>query len=219
MRDDRAGTRRPSVTAAHELSLMSSLAIVPAAGRSERFGLPKLSVDFEGEPLISRTLRALVEGGVARIVVVAATAATFDRLPGFDDPRVMLTLNPDPKRGMFSSLQTGLATAEGDPILILPGDMPFVRSRTVAAVLAAYAAQPGIIVPTFAGRHGHPIALPASIRAAALVAPATSALDALLVASRLLKRELLVDDEGVLRDVDTPSDLVWRRSTDWPQDS
>ena len=187
---------------------MTSLAIVPAAGRSDRFGSPKLTADLRGEPLLARTIRSLLDGPVARVIVVASVADAFARVPLVHDPRVSVVVNPDPDRGMFSSIQTGLAAADGDPILILPGDMPFVRPATVAAVLDAYRRQPGFIVPLRHSRPGHPIALPGSVRSAVLVASPATSLSAFIKSQRLVRREIPVDDAGVLHDVDTPADLM-----------
>jgi molybdenum cofactor cytidylyltransferase len=186
---------------------MTSLAIVPAAGRSERFGSPKLTAPLRGEPLLAQTLRALLEGHVARVVVVSSETGVFDHIPLVADPRVSVVVNPDPDRGMFSSIQTGWASAEGDPVLILPGDMPFVRPATVAAVIAAYRRRPGFVVAQRHARHGHPIALPGSLRDAALAAAATFTLDAFIKSQALAPIEVEVDDMGILHDVDTPADL------------
>jgi molybdenum cofactor cytidylyltransferase len=186
---------------------VTSVAIVPAAGRSERFGSAKLVTTLDGELLLSRTVRSLLEGHVARVVVVAAETGAFDRIPLLRDPRVAIVVNPNPDRGMFSSIQTGWSAAEGDPVLILPGDMPFVQAATVAAVIAAYRQRPGLVVAQRHARHGHPIALPGSWRAAALAAPATSTLDAFIKSQGLEPIEVEVDDKGILHDVDTPADL------------
>lgn len=186
---------------------MTSLAVIPAAGRSDRFGSPKLVATFEGEPLIARTVRSLLDGHVARVVVVASQTGAFDGIPLLQDPRVTIVVNPDPDRGMFSSIQAGWAASTGDPVLILPGDMPFVQPATVAAVIAAYRQTPGFIVAQRHARHGHPIALPGALRAAALAAPATSTLDAFIKSQKLTPVEVEVDDLGIHRDVDTPADM------------
>jgi molybdenum cofactor cytidylyltransferase len=186
---------------------VSAVAIVPAAGRSDRFGSPKLVATFDGEPLLARTVRSLLEGHVARVVVVAPETGAFDHLPQIRDPRVVVVVNPDPDRGMFSSIQVGWAAADGDPVLILPGDMPFVQAATVGAVLAAYRRTPGFVVAQRHARHGHPIALPGALRAAILAAPAMSTLDAFIKAQGLVAIEVEVEDKGILQDVDTPADL------------
>jgi molybdenum cofactor cytidylyltransferase len=191
---------------------LMSLAIVPAAGRAERFGSAKLVADLGGEPLIARTIRALVAGGVDRIVVVVAPgSALLDlREPRevFGSPAVELVVNPDPDRGMFSSIQAGLARAGAhDVLLVLPADMPFVRPATVAAVLAAAARGDAVILPTCRGSHGHPIGLPGSLAPALLLTDPRSSLKQALASTAVEHRELPVDDEGVLRDVDVPRDL------------
>ena len=53
---------------------MSAVAIVPAAGKGERFGGAKLMARFKGEPLINWTLWSLLDGGVGGVVVVTAPA-------------------------------------------------------------------------------------------------------------------------------------------------
>ena len=118
-------------------SWMPSVAVVPAAGRGERFGGMKLAAMLRGEPLIAHTLRCLLDGGVDAIVLVTAPDSQLVHLPAVSDPRISWVTNPDPSRGMFSSIQAGVAAAEGDPLLILPADMPFVRAETVRLVLAA----------------------------------------------------------------------------------
>jgi molybdenum cofactor cytidylyltransferase len=191
---------------------MTAVAIVPAAGRSERFGSPKMRSLVNGEPMLTRALRCLLDARVARAVIVVSHADVFTGVPLVDDPRVRVVVNPAPERGMFSSIQTGLAAAEGDPILILPGDMPFVGTPTVRAVLEAYARRPGLVVPQRHARHGHPIALPGSARTAILASLPTSTLDAVIKSLALPRAEVDVEDPGILHDVDTPADLMGRDS-------
>ncbi len=188
-----------------------SLAIVPAAGRAERFGSPKLLADIGGEPLIAHTIRALLDGGAGTVVLVVAPRSPLIDLRApyevFGAPTVKVVINPDPDRGMFSSIQAGLVDDGHDVILVLPADMPFVQAGTVAEVLAASASQDAIILPTYRGSHGHPIGLPGSLRVAMLDADPRSNLKRVLASSGFEHREVLVDDAGVLRDVDVPRDL------------
>lgn len=190
---------------------MRPIAIVPAAGRAERFGGGKLIADVGGEPLLNHTLRSLLDGGLEHIVVVLAPGATFVTVDLImHDPRVVRVINPMPARGMLSSIQIGLAAADGDPILVLPGDMPFVKSATVAAVLAAAVESGGIVSPSFQGRHGHPVALPARLRHEIVQAESSATLALLIEAHAGERRAIDVDDPGVLRDVDTRGDLTAR---------
>lgn len=184
------------------------MAIVPAAGRARRFGGDKLIADVDGEPLLNRTLRSLLDGGVGNIVVVLAPGAAFEAVELFmNDARVARVVNPEPARGMLSSIQTGLTAADGDPILVLPGDMPFVSSATVAAVLAAAMESGRIVSPRFQGRLGHPVALPARMRDDIAGADSSSTLALLIEPYAGERRVVDVDDPGVLRDVDVREEL------------
>ncbi len=189
-----------------------SLAIVPGAGKAERFGSAKLLADVGGQPLVARTIRALLDGGVGTVALVVAPGSPLIGLREprdvFGAPALQIVVNPDPDRGMFSSIQAGLVGDRHDVILVLPADMPFVKAGTVADVLAASATQEAVILPTYRGSHGHPIGLPGSLRDALRQADPRSSLKAVLSSTGLEHRELIVGDAGVLRDVDLPVDLV-----------
>lgn len=184
------------------------VAVVPAAGASTRFGAMKLLADVGGAPLLERTLASLLDAGVTRVIVVTRAGEAFAAVPSMADARVAAVVNPDPARGMFSSIQAGLAAAGGDVVLVLPADMPFVAPESVAAVVARAAATESVVVPVHQARRGHPIAIPRRLCDALLgLAPATTLKDALAASGASL---LLLDvaDAGVLRDVDVPDDLV-----------
>ena len=181
--------------------------MVPAAGRSARFGAMKLLADVGGRPLIERTVAALLDAGVARVVVVSRDASTFSGV-GLSDPRVAIVVNAEPERGMFSSIQVGLAAAAGRVVLVLPADMPFVSAATVAAIAGRASATGSTVVPVHAGRRGHPIAIPRALCDALLALPPTATLKDGLAALSPATDGLDVDDPGVLRDVDVPGDLV-----------
>jgi molybdenum cofactor cytidylyltransferase len=185
---------------------MASVAIVPAAGRGERFGGMKLAAMLRGEPLLGHTLRCLLDGGVEEVILVTG-GTELSGVALAADPRVRRVSNPDPARGMFSSIQTGVAEASGDPILILPGDMPFVSADTVSLVLDAARRTGGIVSPRFEGRRGHPIAVPDRLRAQILAAEPRTTLASILDQHEADRHLVDVTDPGVLRDVDVVADL------------
>jgi molybdenum cofactor cytidylyltransferase len=181
-------------------------AVVPAAGQSTRFGGRKLVADVGGVPLLDRTLASLLDGGIDRVIVVVQAGATFAGVARFADPRVSTVVNPDPDRGMFSSIQIGLAVADGDVVVVLPADMPFVAPATVAAVVAQARRASSLVVAVHAGKRGHPIAFPRAVRDGLLRLDPGSTLKAGLAATSPLL--LAVADPGVLRDVDVRDDLA-----------
>jgi len=191
---------------------MRSVAVVPAAGSAERFGGKKLLTPIDGQPLLDRTIAALLDGGVGQVIVVVGPDA--DKLKrdvnAFNDPRVWPVVNPDPSRGMFSSLQTGMAEAEGDALVVLPADMPYVQRGTVAILLEVFASRPAIVSPKYLGKRGHPVVLPPSLRDEIRAADPALTLHDVIKRHQDLRVDLDVEDRGVVRDVDRPEDLPAR---------
>jgi molybdenum cofactor cytidylyltransferase len=201
-------------------------AIVPAAGKGERFSRSagntaeaahargttrtKMLADVGGQPMLNRTVRCLLDGGVAEVVVVLSPAmeGAMTSVALLADARVRIAVNPDPSRGMFSSIQIGMAATTGDPILVLPGDMPFVKAETVAALLAAHARDPRLISPQCDGRRGHPIVLPAPLRSIITTVDPHHELSTFLAPLKASRLIVNVDDRGILRDVDFVKDLT-----------
>jgi CTP:molybdopterin cytidylyltransferase MocA len=186
-----------------------SVAVVPAAGFAERFGSDKLLVKVGERPMIEATVRSLLEGGVKRIVVVVPPDSDALRaaLTGMGMDSVEVTTNRARERGMFSSIQAGVREAHGDPILVLPGDQPWVEPATVAALLARYEQEPAIVSPRFNGKRGHPVVIPSRYRAEILGAADGVTLHDILKAHAGERVDMDVYDRGVVRDVDVPGDL------------
>lgn len=192
---------------------MRAVAVVTAAGSAERFGGKKLLTPIDGEPLLDHTIRALLDGGVAEVIVVVGRDARADLerdVNSMLDPRVRPVENPDPSRGMFSSIQGGVAQAQGDMILVMPGDMPFVSPETVRAVIAAYERGPAIVSPRYRGKRGHPVVLPASLRDEIRAAAPNATLHDVIHAHTDMRVDVDVEDSGINRDVDRMEDLANR---------
>lgn len=175
-------------------------AVVLAAGASTRMGAPKAALTVHaGTSFVETILTTLRVAGVGAVRVVAAPGA----FPAADP-----VVNPDPARGMLSSVQCGLRALPGDceAILLWPVDHPLVTPSTVGAMVAAFrAGDPPVVVPTFGGRRGHPVLF------ARRVVPELFSADPALGARAVVhahpdRLELLVADPGVIQDVDTPED-------------
>lgn len=180
-----------------------AIAIVPAAGASRRMGRPKLLLPFRGGTVVGSLVRALREGGIAEIVLV--TAPDDEALRAWAAQAAVRTVvNPDPGRGMLSSIREGIAWAPRyQQVVVCPADLPALRASTVAAVLAA-AGQHLLTVASYRGRRGHPLVL------APALLPEIGTLDAGVGLRELLDRhpvhEVEVDDPGAVHDVDTPEE-------------
>lgn len=191
-----------------------AVAVVTAAGSAVRFGGKKLLAPINGEPLLDHTIRSLLEGGVSEVIVVVGTDVRREiarDVNAMSDPRVRPVENPDPSRGMFSSIQIGVATANGDALVVLPGDMPYVRPETVRAVIAKFRERSAIVSPRYKGKRGHPVVMPLSLRDEIAATPPTANLHDVIKRHPGEPVDLEVTDPGVVRDVDTPADLEAKR--------
>ncbi len=185
--------------------------MITAAGSAERFGGRKLLAPVDGEPLLDRTIRCLLDGGASEVIVVVGTDARAELerdVNAMNDARVRPVENPDPSRGMFSSIQEGVETANGDALLVLPGDMPYVRAETVRAVIAKFREKPAIVSPRYKGKRGHPVALPLGLKDEIRATPSSANLHEVIKRHTDQRVDLDVDDPGIVRDVDRPEDLI-----------
>jgi molybdenum cofactor cytidylyltransferase len=176
--------------------------VILAAGASSRMGRPKALLEFAGETFIGR-LASLLHDYCNSVIVVTGfdSGQVSAAAPAFAE----IVVNPEPARGMLSSLQCALRAAEADAILFLPVDHGAVREDTVAAV-AALAGAAEIIVPRFEGRHGHPVCISSAMAREILeLRPEAQARD-VIRSHRSGTRYVDVDDPAILRDIDTPGD-------------
>jgi 2-C-methyl-D-erythritol 4-phosphate cytidylyltransferase len=123
-------------------------AIVPAAGRGERFGggLPKQYVRVLGRPVLSWSLSALLaETSVAAIVVaIAAGDRRFARIPEARDPRVRACRGGDRREGSVANALESLAgeARDEDWVLVHDAARPCLRPADVQALLAGVGDDP-----------------------------------------------------------------------------
>ena len=196
---------------------MSAFAVIPAAGTSSRMGRPKLLLPLAGRPLVLHTLAAWQASRALRVVVVVRPGddalAEVVRAAGAD-----VVIPPAAPPDMKASLGYGLAHIEqqfqpsaDDAWLVAPADMPGLSPRIIDCLLAELAAHPGRpIIPTLAGRRGHPVILPWSLAAELRELAASEGLNTLIERSQPM---LLPCDHvepapaAAFADIDTPEDL------------
>jgi molybdenum cofactor cytidylyltransferase len=137
-----------------------------AAGAAKRFGSDKLLYEFKGEPLFSHSLRACLASLLPKIYVILGPGSTgleraIRRLPD-DSRKLILTQNPNPERGLMSSLKTGLRrlSPSHEAAMVVLADMPFVTAEIINALLSAFDKGNGIVVPECDGELYHPRLIP-----------------------------------------------------------
>jgi molybdenum cofactor cytidylyltransferase len=180
-------------------------AVLLAAGKSSRMGSCKPLLPLGDETVIERCLKTLRHGGVNDIVVVVS-------LHGEDVARaarghtVRIVVNPDESGDMASSIRVGRDTTppETSGIIVALCDYPLVAPGTVQALIDQHRKHPEcIITPTCTGRRGHPLLLPRSILEE--LTEGKNLRDLLKKDSTRI-RDVILDDPGILIDMDTPDD-------------
>jgi molybdenum cofactor cytidylyltransferase len=165
--------------------------VLLASGRGERFIASgghgsKLQALLAGRPVLEWTLQAVRASGLRWHLEDAGHA------------------------GMGDSIAAGVAaTRDAGGWLILPGDLPLVRPeslRQVAQALAGHA----VVLPSYLGQRGHPVAFGTSHRDALLAL--TGAEGAAVPVREALRQgnalHLPLTDAGIVTDVDTVEDLA-----------
>jgi len=185
-------------------------AVVLAAGASTRMGTQKLLLVLDGEPLVRRTVRQVLDAGFDEVLVVV----------GHEEAEVRAALNGLPIRhavnrgyaaGMGSSFRTAVEHLAGsEAAMFALADQPFVTSREYAEVLGAYRTHRPAIVSV---RYGdvaappHLFARPLFGELAALTHGARSVLERHRGESVVLQFP-----PELLQDIDTPEDYERARS-------
>ncbi|MBY0438140.1 MAG: nucleotidyltransferase family protein [Burkholderiales bacterium] len=181
--------------------------VLLAAGLARRFGGDKLSAELpDGRPVGAASLAAACAAWPDVICVVrpGTAMAQMAREAG-----VVAVECPEAVDGMGLSLAAGVrASAGAAGWVIALADMPFVSPATVRAVAAAVAGGAGIVAPVYAGERGHPVGFHSDLGQTLAGLRGDEGARTVVGANRHRLELLPVDDPGILRDIDQPSDLA-----------
>lgn len=186
------------------------IAIVLAAGRSQRFGSDKRLTPFaDGETLLGQTLSAVLPNFSHTYVVLKAE----------DDPKALLSPTylqkvqilraPQSNCGLGSSLADAfqmLQNAHGLAAAIFLGDMPWLSPATCQRLIALATAE-NIVRPRYKSQVGHPVIFGRNFWSELRQVKGEGG------ARELFKHHIHhciwvdVDDPGVTLDIDYPGDL------------
>ncbi|MBD3225297.1 MAG: NTP transferase domain-containing protein [Caldithrix sp.] len=185
-------------------------AVILAAGRSSRFGKPKVLQSFKGQPFLTRISQPLNTLDLNPIILVLGYKARWlqQALPQSHISQIIINEQFD--YGQFSSLQSAVRIMP-EPIsglLVCLIDQPHLHPSTYERIVHKARHQPEcIIIPKYQQKKGHPVYLPKVLMDDILKAPPESRLDTMIKKRQNVMRLIEVDDPGILQDIDTPSDL------------
>lgn len=184
-------------------------AIVLAAGIGRRMGHQKLLLPVGELTLIEHVVNQVIQGGVDSCVVV--TGSDHDRIkPLIEDMGAQTVVNPHSlEGGMLSSVRCGLAHANPftTGYLACLGDLPGMTSNLVNGMLQKIEFdRPDILSPVYHGKRGHPLYFDAKFKDEIMRNFDDVGLKGLLTAHADKVTEFECSNEGILIDLDTPTD-------------
>jgi molybdenum cofactor cytidylyltransferase len=183
-------------------------------------GTPKALLEYRGETFLDRLIRVL--GAVTDPVIVVLGHHLAPILEKSTRAGVLghaqFVINPQPERGQFSSLQSGLLQLppEAQGFAFIPLDCPAVREETVARLAQTFLERDPktlLVIPRCKderGGHpevhrGHPVFASRAIAEEILALPSEA--QARDVIHRHVSRTQYVDvdDRGICTDIDDPA--------------
>jgi len=191
---------------------MSVTAIILAAGGSRRLGRPKQLLVRDGETLVARAIRIVIEAGAAPVLVVlGAEHDAIQNAIGAGGP--VIVANEDWQQGMSTSISAGMrALAQHSPesqgVLLLGCDQPRLNVDHLRELIRAFDAQSGEVIAAsaYAGTQGAPAIFPRAAFPKLLDLRGDKGARALIADAPC--SVVAVPFEGGEIDIDSPQDLA-----------
>ena len=187
--------------------------IVLAAGRSSRMAPQHklLVTDRAGKPMVARVVDNLL-GAPGRPLIVVTGHRQDEVRAALGSRPVTLVEAPDWSAGLSASLRAGIAAAPADAraAIVCLGDMPLVTARTIERLVAAYDPDEGrlIVAPTWQGELGNPVLWDRRFFPEMMALAGDRGARALMERHAEHLTTVAMDDDAVLRDVDTAEQLA-----------
>lgn len=183
-------------------------AVVLAAGSSRRFGSQKLVARLGGEAVIRRTVRRVLESALDPVTVVvgADAGAVAGALTGLP---VDIVRNEAHSAGMGRSIAEGIRSlpATVQAVVVVLGDQPGIRARTIDALVDVWQGDAGAIVAVeFDGTRVPPVLFGRDYFPALERLTGDRGARAIIEAHHDHVRVVAMEGP-ILRDIDTPADL------------
>lgn len=124
--------------------------IILAAGMAKRMGSNKLSLKLGNKTVLEKVIENAKASKLDEIVLVTGR---YDV-----NTDIVKIHNADFEEGMSTSIRKGLKNFEGDAVIILLGDMPFIGSDIINKLISSFKkSKKNIGVPIFQGQRGNPV--------------------------------------------------------------
>jgi molybdenum cofactor cytidylyltransferase len=200
--------------------------VILAAGESSRMGRDKALLPWPPEAARILPQAGLLTSGTLLSAAIEALGRYCDMVivvGGNNEPTIrpvayaggaFYARNPEPERGQFSSLQTGLHEVMNrgrDAAMITLVDRPPAKAPTFSKLLQAFDRRDRntwAVVPEFEGKHGHPILIAREMMEVFLRSPATANARDIEHANQEHVSYVSVDDSRVTLNINTLDDYT-----------
>ncbi len=186
-------------------------AVLLAAGSGSRMGhKPKSLLELNGEPLIRRSARQLLDAGVTQLVVVLGHYAADIEAP-LDGLPVHKVYNPDPDLGLVSSQRLGLQAIEAntEAVVMSLADQPLVTTQDIQTLLLSFASSTkDMLFPFVNGQPGNPVLLSARARADILAGESDYGCKEWRQSHSTQTHKFSSDNPHFVTDLDRPEDIA-----------
>ncbi len=185
--------------------------ILLAAGESKRMqGAFKPLLKWGKRTIIGECIHQMRNSRLAEIFVVLGHRE-LDVRQSLAGSGVQYAINKNYKKGMLSSVKTGLSIIgpNEDAVLIGLVDQPMIKSSLIDKLILAFEeGEKGIVLPNYQDKHGHPIIISTGYvdEIMQIEDNTESGLRKLIDANRGDWLEVPVDTSDVIEDIDSPED-------------
>jgi molybdenum cofactor cytidylyltransferase len=195
--------------------------VILAAGQSSRMGQPKLLLPWGESSILGHLIKQWQQLGAKQIRVVCSPndSGINAELNRLNFPPSARVVNPNPQRGMFSSIQCAAAWQGWEAVVthwaIVLGDQPHLSLETLRTIIDFSAGHPDKVgQPRKDGHRYHPVVLPRKVFEQLRSSTAAN-LKEFLVSCETAYCEMA--DAGLELDIDRPEDYqkaleVWKSS-------
>lgn len=173
-------------------------------------GQPKQMLAWQGKTLLRHVLENLIRSNADELILVLGHEAEAIRA-GLTEFQIKIVINPDYKQGMASSLKQGLLAMDpaSEAFLVLLADQPGIGPELVNRLIREFQrADPkrGIVRPVYRGLPGHPVLIGVRYLQEALQLQGDVGARRILANHPADILEIEVDQDGILKDIDTPEE-------------
>jgi len=173
-------------------------------------GQPKQMLAWQGKTLLRHVLESLLNSNAQEIILVLGHEAEAIRKSLTEFP-IKIVINPDYRQGMASSLRQGLLAMDprSEAFLVFLADQPGIGPEIINRMIREFQqANPrrGIVRPVHQGLRGHPVLIGVRYLQEVLQLQGDVGARRILMNHPEDILEIEVEQDVVLKDIDTPEE-------------